>query len=84
MVNWNEANAKISPGMLIESLVICIICGRRPLWKVEQFWERQDLKLLFDGVDVTYDQLNDDAYGRGARCSWTTCAEMCNKTQAVS
>jgi hypothetical protein len=50
MVNWNEANAKISPGMLIESLVICIICGRKPLWKVEQFWARQDLKLLFQAT----------------------------------
>lgn len=46
MVNWNEANAKISQGMLIESLVICIICGRKPLWKVEQFWARQDLKAI--------------------------------------
>jgi transposase len=64
MVNWNEANAKISPGMLIESLVVCIICGRKPLWRVEEFWAKQDLKLLFDGVDVTLDQLNDDAYGR--------------------
>jgi transposase len=64
MVCWNEANSKISPGMLIESLVICLICGRKPLWRVEQFWAKQDLNLLFEGVDVTLDQLNDDAYGR--------------------
>lgn len=64
MVHWNENNSKISPGLLIESLIVCILCGRKPLWKVEEFWAKQDLKLLFDGTDITLDQLNDDAYGR--------------------
>jgi hypothetical protein len=41
----SEANPKISPGMLIESLVICLICGRKPLWRAEQFWAKQDLNL---------------------------------------
>ncbi len=56
-VQWNENNSKISPGLLIESLIVCIICGRKPLWKVEEFWAKQDLKLLFDGTDITLDQL---------------------------
>ena len=64
MVEWDEDRSKISPGLLIESLIVCIFCGRKPLWRVEEFWAKQDLKLLFDGVDVTVDQLNDDAYGR--------------------
>jgi hypothetical protein len=31
MLNWNEPNAKVSPGLLIEALVVCIMCGRKPL-----------------------------------------------------
>jgi transposase len=64
MVKWNEEKSKISPGILIECLVVCIMCGRKPLWKVERFWAKQDLKLLFADVDLTYEQLNDDALGR--------------------
>jgi transposase len=64
MVQWDEDRSEISPGLLIESLIVCIFCGRKPLWRVEEFWAKQDLKLLFNGVDVTVDQLNDDAYGR--------------------
>jgi transposase len=64
MVKWNEANARVSPGILIEALVVCIMCGRKPLWKVEQFWAGQDMDLLFKDVDLTPDQLNDDALGR--------------------
>jgi len=64
LVHWKEANTKVSPGLLIESLVICILCGRKPLWKVEQFWASQDLENVFAGVELSVDQLNDDAYGR--------------------
>ncbi len=64
MVAWNEANSRISPGLLIETLIICILCGRRPLWKVHQFWAAQDMATLFPEVDISWDQLNDDAYGR--------------------
>lgn len=64
MVHWKEENSKVSPGLLIESLIICILCNRKPLWKVHQFWVEQDLASVFAGVDLTPDQLNDDAYGR--------------------
>ncbi|WP_206811847.1 IS1634 family transposase [Paradesulfitobacterium ferrireducens] len=63
MVHWREANSKVSPGLLIETLVICILCGRKPLWKIEQFWAQQDLRNLFAEVDLSVEQLNDDAYG---------------------
>jgi hypothetical protein len=36
MVDWNEANTKVSPGILIEALVVCIMCGRKPLCYEEQ------------------------------------------------
>ncbi|WP_286980951.1 hypothetical protein [Pseudothermotoga sp.] len=47
MVHWNENNSKISPGLLIESLIVCIICGRKPLWKVEEFWAKQNPETAF-------------------------------------
>ena len=41
MMNWNESNAKISPGLVIESLATCIMCNRKPLWRVQEFWAVQ-------------------------------------------
>ena len=49
MVKWDEDKTRVSPSLLIEALVVCIMCGRKPLWKVEQFWADQDLELLFQG-----------------------------------
>lgn len=63
MVKWQELNSLVSPGLLIETLIICILCDRKPLWKVEQFWAEQDLAHLFPHTGLTYGQLNDDAYG---------------------
>ncbi len=54
----------MSPGLLIEALVVCIMCNRKPLWKVERFWAEQDMELLFKDAGLTSDQLNDDALGR--------------------
>ena len=64
MLKWDEPNAKVSPGLLIEALVVCIMCDRKPLWKVERFWAEQDMELLFKDAGITSDQLNDDALGR--------------------
>ena len=47
----------------IETLVICILCDRKPLWKVRDFWEKQDFTHLFPDIDVNLELLNDDAYG---------------------
>jgi transposase len=64
MVSWNENNSVISPGLVIESLVTCIMCNRKPLWRVHEFWAGQDLAMLFPGVEFSSGQLNDDACGR--------------------
>lgn len=39
MVQWRET-ARLSPGQTAEAMIINILCGRRPLWKMEQFFER--------------------------------------------
>ena len=63
MVQWREVNARISPGLLLETLIICILCDRKPLWKVEQFWAKQELAFLFPDTGIELSWLNDDAYG---------------------
>jgi transposase len=63
MARWNESNSVISPGLVIESLVTCIMCNRKPLWRVHEFWAGQDLALLFPGVELSSAKLNDDACG---------------------
>jgi transposase len=63
-VTWRDDNTKVSPGVLIESLVISIISGRRALWKLDEYWKKQDIHYLFEGSGITPEQLNDDAYGR--------------------
>lgn len=64
LVSWNEVNSSVSPGLLIESLVICILCGRKPLSRIHEFWSNQDYKFILEDESITLDQLNDDAYGR--------------------
>ena len=64
MVTWRADNSKISPGFLIETLIVSIIHERKPLWKLEEYWSRQKLEFMLADSDITAQQLNDDAYGR--------------------
>lgn len=64
LVEWREENSKISPGLLIVTLIISIIVNRKPLWKLEQFWKKHNVETLFKEYDVSFKQFNDDAYGR--------------------
>ena len=64
MVDWRADNSKVSPGFLIETLIVTILRGRRPLWKIEEYWTQQKYNLLFEDSGITVEQLNDDAYAR--------------------
>lgn len=64
MVNWRPDNSKVSPGLLIETLIVTILRGRRPLWKIQEYWVQQKLDLLLEGTGISVEQLNDDAYAR--------------------
>jgi transposase len=61
---WSPNSRSTSPGILAESLVTAILCGCRPLYKVERFWENKAVDIFYkkDGIDST--QLHDDAYAR--------------------
>ena len=64
MVDWREDNSDVSPGYLIEILIVTILRERRPLWKIQEYWQQQKYDLLLGGSGVTLEQLNDDAFGR--------------------
>jgi transposase len=61
-VSWDENKSRISPGTLVNALIVNILCHRTPLWKIEKFYANQDLELMFNG-EVELEQLNDDAFG---------------------
>ncbi|MCL6590257.1 MAG: IS1634 family transposase [Firmicutes bacterium] len=63
-VRWDPAQWNLSPGELIASLIIAFFNKRRALYKVREFYQRQDLELLFGRKDLTADDFNDDCLGR--------------------
>lgn len=52
MVTWRPENSKISPGFLIETLIVSIIHGRKPLWKLEEYWVK--LHPLHNSIQQSY------------------------------
>nr|WP_240035334.1 IS1634 family transposase [Neobacillus notoginsengisoli] len=62
-LTWDQERCSLSPGTRIKALVLSILYEGNPLYKVKEFFERQDVELLF-GPDTTADQFNDDALGR--------------------
>ncbi|MGL5719738.1 MAG: IS1634 family transposase, partial [Alphaproteobacteria bacterium] len=80
----NPDDRGISPGILAETLVAAILCGCRPLYRVEKFWENKPLGIFY-AENITADQLNDDAYARlldklseidGSKLFEAVCLEM--------
>ena len=59
---WH-AQAKMGPGERILSLIMCMFGDRRALWRVEEFYEDEDVEMLF-GPGVRGEDFNDDALGR--------------------
>jgi len=62
-VTWDEKQWKVSPGQHILALIINTLCGRVPLYRVEKFYEDQDVEGLF-GVGRTAHDFNHFASGR--------------------
>ena len=64
-IGWTSSSNCISPGILAETLVSALLCGCRPLYKVESFWENNEfIELFYQDDDICCEQLNDDAYAR--------------------
>ena len=52
-----------SPGKIVLGLIMNILCGRSPIYRVEEFFKRWDVPLLL-GEGMTAEMFNDDAIGR--------------------
>jgi len=63
MVTWDPKQCRLSPGTLIEALIINVLTARKPLYRVEEFYREMNLNVLF-GEGITADAFNDDALGR--------------------
>ncbi len=59
---WHS-QAKMGPGERILALIMCIFGDRRALWRVHEYYEDEDLEVLF-GTGVQSEDFNDDALGR--------------------
>jgi hypothetical protein len=53
----------VSPGLVVEAMVLDTLSGRSPLYRLEHSLGKMDLELLL-GVDIPASKFNDDAMGR--------------------
>ena len=72
---------KISPGKVLLGLVMNVLCGRSPLYRVEEFFRMRDVEVLL-GEGIRADQLGDDTLGRvldrvHAYGTWKIFSEVC-------
>jgi len=63
MVRWDPKQCKRSPGTHVLAMLINIFMGRTALYRVDEFYELQDIAVLF-GADASADDFNDSALGR--------------------
>lgn len=63
-LQWDPVRCHLSPGQRMKAMVINILCDRQPLYRVKEFYEKQDVKNLF-GSDFNADDFNDDSLARG-------------------
>ena len=63
LVPWDRSRKGISPGTLIQALVVNILGDRKALYRVSEFYRGKDLETIFD-EDVSADELNDYALAR--------------------
>ena len=64
IVRWDETQWNLSPGELIAAMLISCFCRRQALYKLENFYQYQDLELLFGCNDISGNDFTDDSLGR--------------------
>ena len=75
---------RVSPGKILLALVMNVLSGRSPLYRVEEFFRTRDVALLL-GSEMTAEMLNDDAIGRVLDRiyeygTWKIFSEVCVET----
>ena len=58
-VEWDEKQCNLDPGTHAFAMIINILFGRTPLYRVEKFYAEQDIELLFGG-GIDSNHFNDD------------------------
>lgn len=64
IVHWDETQWNLSPGELIAAMLISCFCRRQAMYKLEKFYQYQDLELLFGRNDISGNDFTDDSLGR--------------------
>lgn len=62
-LKWDRMQWKVSPGTHMKAMVMNVLCGRRPLYLMEEFYQGLDVEQLF-GPGIQAADFNDDALGR--------------------
>lgn len=52
-LDWGKARWRVSPGKLVEGLIICILSDRKALYRVEEFYSDKDTGSLFMRVELS-------------------------------
>ncbi len=63
MLDWDERQCKLSPGFRVEAMIINLLMGRRPLYRLDEFFEYMDVSKLF-GPMISPCDITDDSIGR--------------------
>jgi transposase len=63
LVQWDPTRCRLSPGQRIEALVLNILAGRSPLYRVAEFYEDTATDLVF-GPGIAAEHLTDDCLAR--------------------
>lgn len=62
-VEYDKTRRIVSPGTAVEALIANILSNRKPLSKLDEFYEDTDVEKYF-GKNITAKNLNDDTLGR--------------------
>lgn len=81
MVRWDPAQCRLSPGTRIKALVINIFGHRKPLYRLDEFYEHMDIENLF-GKGIRLEDLTDYNMARaldklGQRGPWEVFSTIC-------
>jgi transposase len=63
LVKWDPKQCKHPPGTHVLAMLINILMGRTALYRVDEFYELQDVPVLF-GAEATAGDFNDSVLGR--------------------
>lgn len=64
MVKWDPDQCRLSPGTRIKAMVINIFGGRKPLYRIDEFYYKMDIENLF-GKGICLEDLTDYNMARG-------------------